>query len=235
MALTSYETLTAALLQSPSSPTPLIPTATLDTYIHEARLQVAAQGACIREYLLLSVTPVSRIYSFTTLTNLDPGVTGIYHIRQIWFELGAGQILLTSRPFEWFSLYHLNNAVPKSGQPAEWAQFGQGEGGSIFIDPVPDGSYTCLVDALGLPAPLVNDASPEPIPAIWILAVPFYAAWLGYMSRQRQADADRMMQRFQEQMALARSAANPDLLPENWVGSTDPMMANRLGAQKAGP
>jgi hypothetical protein len=34
-------------------------------------------------------------------------------------------------------------------------------------------------------------------------------------------------------MALARSAANPDLVMENWSQAPDPEDANRLGTQSA--
>ena len=46
--LVSYEILTAALLQAPSSPVALVNTSTLDRYINIARNQVAADGECIR-------------------------------------------------------------------------------------------------------------------------------------------------------------------------------------------
>jgi hypothetical protein len=136
-----------------------------------------------------------------------------------------------SRPFEWFGLYALNKLNPPQKQPIRWAQFGQGEQGSIFVDPIPDLPYTLTIDALGVPVPLTSDSTPEAIPDIWTLAVPFYAAWWGLQSAQRQDDADKMMQRFQEQMVLARSAANPDLITENWSQAPDPEDANRLGMQ----
>ncbi len=230
--LAQYEILTAALLQAPSSPIPLIPTATLDTYINNARLQVAAQGACVRQYLSLALVAPTTRYNFSALTGFGAGVSGVYQVRQLWYQLPGttGTIWVSPRPFEYLAQFgQLNTPVATDGGPPEmWAQFGQGETGSLFVDPIPDQAYAGFVDALGVPTLLADDTTPEAIPAIWTLAVPFYAAWFAFQSAQRQSDADMMLKRFQEQMALARNAANPDLIVENWSQAPDPQMANRL-------
>lgn len=233
--LLQYETLTQALLQAPSSPIPLIPTATLDTYINQARYQVAAQGRCIRQAVTLPLAAGNRSNSFLSITGLGDGVASIYHIRQLLFAVASGYQRVSSRPYEWFALYALNNPTPLTGPPKVWTQLGQGQTGTIYVDPIPDMAYTCLIDVLGYPNILTNDFSPEAIPPIWTLTVPFYAAWLAFMSAQRQSDADMMMKRFEEQMALARNAANPDLIMENWSQSNDPMLQNRLGIQAVKP
>lgn len=236
MALTNYLILTRALLQSPSSPIPLIPDATLTLYINNSRLQVAAQGACVRQYLDLALVTGARQYAFSALSGMASGVTRIYHVRQLWYQIPGtvGTVWVSSRPFEYFALFSgLNTPVPPSGVPEVWAQFGQGSSGNLFVDPLPDMDYPCKVDAIGVPIALVDDTTPEAIPEIWTLAVPFYAAWYAFQSMQRQSDADMMLKRFQEQMALARNAANPDLLMENWSHAPDPMAANRLGASPA--
>lgn len=237
MALTNYQTLTAALLQAPSSPVPLIPAATLTTYINQARLQVAAQGACVRQYLDLTLVANTAKYGFAALTGFDAGVGGVYHIRQLWYQLPgtSGTLWVPSRPFEYLSLFgQMNTPVLGAvGAPEMWAQFGQGETGNLFVDPLPDQSYAAFVDALGVPILLVDDSTVEAIPAIWTLAVPFYAAWLAFQSMQRQSDADMNLKRFQEQMMLARNAANPDLIMENWSQAADPESGNRLGAAPA--
>lgn len=231
MALAAYQALTLALLQAPTSPIPLITTDNLTTYINNARLQVAAQGACIRQYASLALVQGANQYNFSALTGLATGVAGVYHIRQVWYQIPGttGLVWLPSRPFEYLGMFGLNKPVPQEGAPSMWAQFGQGETGSFFIDPAPDLPYDCKLDALGVPAPLVDDTTAEAIPAIWTLPVPYYAAWFALLSLQRSSDAEAMLKRFQEQMALARNAANPDLLQENWSQSQDPQMANRLG------
>lgn len=236
MALTNYLTLSRALIQAPSSPIPLISDATLTTYINNSRLQVAAQGACVRQYLNLALVGAQSKYNFSALTGLSAGVGGVYHIRQLWYQIPgtSGTVWVPPRTFEFFGQRYLNTPVPGAGgAPSMWAQFGQGEEGSLFVGPTPDQPYAAFADTLGVPIPLVDDTTAEAIPDIWTLAVPFYTAWLAFQSMQRQSDADMNLKRFQEQMMLARNAANPNLIEENWSQAADPESANRLGAAAA--
>jgi hypothetical protein len=205
----------------------------LTDYVNQARFQVAAEGRCIRSYASLALVALQRSYPFSAVTGLQAGVSSIYHIRQAWLQIPGtnGQVQMFSRPFDWFGLFALNNAVPPDGQPERWTQYGQGAAGSIFVDPLPDLPYTLTVDALGMPATLTSDASPEAIPDIWTLAVPFYAAWWALQGAAQGDAADKMMQRYQEQLMLARAAATPDLTPESWSQAPDAEQTNRLGVQ----
>lgn len=232
MALADYETQVLALIQAPSSPIPLVDTATLTTYINMSRMQVAGQGLCIRNYAQLVLVAGTQQYPFSAITGLSSGVNGIFNIRQAWCnDPGtSGQAWISPRPFEYFGYFFLNDAVPPTGQPTDWSQFGQGEGGSIFVYPTPDQAYTLNLDVVGVPINLSDDSTPEVIPALWTQAVPFYAAWLAFLSLQRAGDGANMRKLFEEQMALARHAANPDIQIEAWSQSQHPTMANQLGA-----
>lgn len=232
--LATYETLTQALLQAPTSPTPLLPTATLDSYINIARNWVASLAECVRIYGALTLTGGTRQYNFSSITfGSAAGIAGVYNVRQLWYAIPAttGTNLVTPREFEWMSLYGLNQAVPSTGQPQVWSQFAQGENGSIFFDPIPDLAYACTLDLSCVPTNLVDDTTVEAIPPLWQQAVPFYAAWWAFQSVQRQADADRMLQRFKEQMDQARKAATPDVLPHQYEQAPDPTVVNQLGVQ----
>lgn len=233
MALALYESLTTSLLQAPSSPVPLVPTSSLDIFINQARLQVAGQGLCIRNYATLNLTAGQNQYQFSAVTGLATGVSGINNIRQaLCGDPGTdGFTWISPRPFEYFAYFLLNNSVPPTGQPTDWSQFGQGESGSIFVYPTPDQDYTLKLDVVGVPLPLSDDTTPEAIPPLWTLPVPFYAAWMGMLTLQRAADAEAMLKRFQEQMTLARNAATPDLMIENWSQGPHPTTSNQLGLQ----
>jgi len=159
----------------------------------------------------------------------------------------GGQVWMAPRSFEWFSIYELNNAAPAQGPPVRWSQLGQGASsapygsavsGNLWIAPQPDGPYTLAVDAVCFPVPLVDDTTPEAIPYLWTDAVPYYAAYLAYLSAQspaRQADALRMFQIYQEFVGRARRFATPGVLPGIYPQQPDPFMAGRLGmAQQRG-
>lgn len=236
MALAAYQSLTAALLQSPSSPIPLVPSASLTIFINQSRLQVAGQGVCIRRYAALALVAGQNQYQFSSVTGLGTGVSGINNIRQaLCTPPGTmGLEWMSPRPFEYFTYFYLNNDVPQPGQPTDWAQFGQGESGSIFVYPTPDQDYTLSLDVVGVPTALVDDTTVEAIPPLWTLPVPFYAAWFGFLTLQRAADAEAMLKRFEQQMVLARNAGNPDIAIESWSQSPHPTQNNQLGIQGGG-
>lgn len=231
--LQTYRDLTYSLIQAPSSVVPLIPATRLDTYINLARKQVAQQGECVRVYASLTLVVDQRPYEFSAISFAGAlgatGVTGVYNVRTLWYMVASGQKWVAPRPFEWFGLYKLNNPVPESGPPQTWAQFGQGEQGSLFVDPVPDDAYVCPLDVLGAPEDLTDDATPEAIPDLWRQAVPYMAAYWAYMSMQRQSDADMMAKRYDEFMQRARNAGNPPVVGHAYEQSRDLTLTNRFG------
>jgi hypothetical protein len=123
---------------------------------------------------------------------------------------------LEIRSWEWFAAYYLGN--PASGVPTVMAQEGQGLSGTFYFSPVPNAVGTASFDVACLPVPLVNDSTPEAIPALWTDAVPFYAAWLAMMQLQRQADAQVMLGRYKELAMRGRQEATPTVLPDNLPG-----------------
>ncbi len=212
MALTEYLTLTAALLQSPGSPIPLIPTATLTDYINIARNQVAADAECIRAEASLVLASGVQGYVFSALVVGVVGTGSVLNIR----SARIGSVPLDIRAWEWFVQYYLGSGA--SGTPVRVAQQGQGTYGTLFFDPTPNATFSASFDTICLPIALVDDTTAESIPRLWTDAVPFYAAWLGYMSAQRQADAEAMMGRYRELVRKGRATATPSELPDKMPG-----------------
>jgi hypothetical protein len=234
--LTAYLTQFQNLIQAPSSPIPLISTAQATTYINTARGQVAGEGECIRVYASLTLAAPTQQYPFASiaLPAGTLGVAGVLNVRMATYAVAGGQKRVVPREWEWFNDFVLATPVPVAGPPQYWAQFGQGASGTLFFN-LPDEAYTIALDTVCYPSPLATDGDPEAIPYLWTDAVPYYAAWLGLMSLQRQADADNrangMMKRYEDLMARARRAATPSVLPGQFAQGPDPMAANRLGIQ----
>jgi hypothetical protein len=202
----------------------------LRDWINLARGQVAGQGKCVRQYATLTLAIGTRVYPFSDIAfTAAQGILGPNDARMIWYQIASGQRLVTSRPFEWFGQYHLNNPVPSSGFPKVWAQLGQGQNGTLFFDPLPDDAYVCPVDVECAPIPLVDDSTQEAIPPLWRDAVPFYAAWYELIRQQKPEAAEMMMKRFTELMGRARVAATSDVLPDNFEQVPDVTLQNKLG------
>jgi hypothetical protein len=180
----------------------------------------------------VSLSSPTQEYPFSSIAipnAVNIGIGGVNDVRQASYLVAVGQKILVARPIEWFITYYLGQPVPQTGAPKTWAQRGQGQFGTILFAPVPDGPYVCPLEVDAFPVQLVDDTTPEAIPPLWQDAVPFYAAWLALQQLQRQADADLMIKRFQEQMNRARAAATPDILPDNYEQAPDLTLGNRLG------
>ncbi len=228
MALNAYLALVQSLIQAPSSPIPLVSTATLTSYINIARNEVAANGECIRIGADLPLVAGTQVYSTSAIVIAFPPIASALVIRQAFHQDGTP---LDIRSFEWFQQYYLRSGATGVPQRMAQQQYGTGGvGGSLYVDPVPVVAETLAVDVVALPIPLASDATIEAIPFPWTEAVPFYAAWLALMTVQRQADADKMMVRYMELMARGRQESTPTFLPENAAGG---MGATRAAAHRA--
>lgn len=233
MALTAYQTAVNALIQAPTSPVALVPTATINLYINTARNQLAADAECIRTQGTLALSNGIQGYTFGNIT-LPSGV-GFNEVITVRSALISGKNLEV-RPWEWFEAYYQGNG--SSGTPTLMAQQGQGVFGSLSFSPTPNAAFTVTMDVCVLPIPLVDDSTTEAIPDLWRDAVPFYAAWLAMMQLQRQADAEMMMQRYKMLSMRGRQLATPTELPENLPGGRGAtMVAGRttLSGMSQGP
>lgn len=217
MALASYETLTAALLQSPSSPIPLIPTAILDTYIAIARKQVAAEAECIHVLATLALSAAQQVYGFSAITIPGTPTNGIGSVIAVRSVRIGGQPI-DIRAWEWFAQYYLGNG--QTGTPVRMSQQGQSLFGTLWFDPTPNATFSANLDVVCLPVNLVDDTTPEAIPPLWTDAVPFYAAWLAMQNLQRQADAEMMLRRYESLVRRGRQFATPTELPDNLPGGS---------------
>ena len=192
--LTSYQTNTANLLQNPGAPSTLYSTANLTTYINIARGQIAGESEGIRAIGTLATTIGQRVYPFSSInigTPATTGIQGVINVRWLMYNVAQGQKWIKEKSWPWFSFQRLNNPVPTSSFPTEWAQFGQGTSGqgsitgvgtgtlasgSIYIDPLPNLVYTLQCDCCCYPQALAADTDVEALPYFWTDAVPYFAA-----------------------------------------------------------
>lgn len=248
--LTQYITNTQNLLQSPGAPNPLYSTANITLWVNQARGQLAGESKSIRAIGNLTLAVGVNSYAFNTIVIPNAatnGIIGVLDLETVWYSVGQGMKWVRPRPWGWFARYELSNPVPPSGPPTVWSQFGQGAaaqvspnpvgGGSLYISPLPDYTYTVPVDAVCYPIPLVDDTTPEAIPFLWTDAVPYFAAYLALMSAQtnaRMEQAKAMYGLYEEFVQRARRAATPMVLPGIYPQNPNPARANQLGVSPSG-
>ena len=230
--LAQYQTRTAQLLQNPAAPTTLYATSDLTSFINQARMQLAGEAACVRIQGTLALAQGQQVYPFSSIVLGNSAVGGIFNIMTMWLAIGGGLVWVRPRPFPWFSLYELNNPVPVQAQPTIWSQYAQGETGSLYVSNVPDTSYTATLDCVCVPIPLVDDTTVEAIPFPFTDAVAYFAAYLALLGAQtgaREAEANRMFQRYQEFYNRARRFSTPEILPNIYSQQQSPVRSNQLG------
>jgi hypothetical protein len=248
--LNQYLAATQSLLQNPAAPSPLYSTALLTNFINSARGQLSGEAKCIRYMGTLALSVGVQAYQFSSIalpSAAAAGVQGVVGIETIWYQVGSGQQWIRPRPWPWFARYELSNPVPQSGPPKVWAQFGQGPagpgvpnpvgGGSLYVSPLPDYTYTLPVDAVCYPKALTTDTDPEAIPYWWTDAIPYFAAYLALMSAQtnaRMEQAKVMYGLYEEFVQRARRAATPMVLPGIYPQNPNPARANQLGVAPGG-
>lgn len=247
--LNAYLTATRNLLQNPTAPSSLYATTDLTTYVNTARGQLAGESESIRYLGSISTVIGQQAYNFSGINSgvsATNGIQGIINVRALWYGVGQGMKWVPVRPWEWFSLYNLNNPVPVNGPPVTWSQFAQGAapgstgsggGGSFYISPPPDIAYTLFLDCVCYPNALAADGDVEAIPYLWTDAVPWYAAAYALWSSQtgaRASDAERYFNTYSMFVDRARKAANSSVGRWQFSQAGDPVQASKLGLKPGG-
>lgn len=231
--LTTYQTQVNQLLIYPVAPGPLYSTSDLTLWINRARQQLAGESESIRVLGTIATVANTQAYNFSGINVAGvSGVASALHVRSIRAAVGSGWSRLRVRNWEWFESYELNTATPASDFPAVWAQYAQGAAGSFYLSPIPDQIYNLICDCVCLPIPLVDDTTPEAIPALWQDAVAYYAAYLAMLSAQsaqRQNDAQRMFGYYSDFVERARKFATPKVNPYLYPQNSDPTLINKIG------
>lgn len=163
----------------------------------------------------LNTVANQEVYTFAaanTYARLTSGVDSILFVESVAVSWGALKPMLDQ--WNWNDLQAYVRSYPIiAGQPAMWAQFGQGEGGSMYIQPVPTTALPMDWNCICTPIDLVDDSTAEAIPYPWTDAVPYFAAYLAFMNSRRPEEARNMFDIFTNRMMRARSFSEPTFVP----------------------
>lgn len=253
--LTTYITDTQRLLQNPApSASGLYSDAQITAAVNKARRHLAIKAEAIRKIGTIATIAATREYSFANINvgvAATTGIAGILNVRRVSYAVGDGEKRLDGVSWEWFDLYYLNDPVPLGDQnnpgsrwPRQWAQYAQGGSastdlvsvgsGSLYINPLPDDIYNLRCDCQCYPVLLTDDTTVEAIPAPFVDAVPFIAAWyvlLGSQFQARRADAEAYYKYGMEYVGIDREGANPVVNRPLFEQAMDPAQKGKAGAR----
>src|SRR5262249_35613192 len=120
------------------------------------------------------------------------------------------------RNYVWtdFQAYLRSYSTGLQNYPTVFSQYGQGEGGSLYLWPLPSQATDMEWDSYCTPIDLSADSDPEVIPYPWTDAVKFYAAYLAFQNAQRYEDADRMFGEYEKFMKRSRAMSDSPVVPD---------------------
>jgi hypothetical protein len=94
-------------------------------------------------------------------------------------------------------------------QPACWVQYGT----TFKLRPIPSAAYPMQLDTICEPIDLATDTDPEAIPYPFTNAIKYYAAYLAFLSSQRDKDAENMMKRYERSHGNSRASVARSIVP----------------------
>lgn len=210
---------------------------TLTNFINISRRRVAATSGCLRMIPPgVQTVPNQEVYPFAAWTALVqeimPQASGVLACRSLSVAIGGkwtqnpdtGQWAITGGSWKpmWrrivfsdfqarFRIYG-RTFMGTISEPGWYTQYGEGPIGSLYLAPIPTQAMPMEVDLTVIPAPLVTDSDPEPIPYPWTDAVSYWAATLCLLQQQRREDATAMATLFNSDLPMCASVVCPQLL-----------------------
>lgn len=162
-----------------------------------------------------------EVYPFSAVSPMvavpGSGIQAVFMVNSVSVLWGNSRYTLEHCGWSKFQALARNYSPGYQDVPAIWAQFGQGNAGSLYVQPVPNTAYAWEWDVCCTPIDLTSDNDVDAIPFPWSDCVPYYAAYLAFSQSQRFADADRMTQEFERFMKRARTMSQPRGV-NNWYG-----------------
>jgi hypothetical protein len=163
-------------------------------------------------------TPGIETYDFQTISALInayyPGVESIIAVQSVALSWGSWKPMMRNMPWSLFQAYCRAWNVGPENFPTIWSQYAQGDQGSIYVYPIPSIVAQMDWDCYCRPVDLVDDTSVEAIPHPYTEAVPYYAAYLVYLSERNAEMAELLWQNYKRQILEARSFATPAIVPD---------------------
>jgi hypothetical protein len=195
---------------------------TLTRYINRARRRVAASSGCLRVLPPGTWTvPNQEVYPFKAWNSLVQdamtGVESVLACRSLAIAIGPGgwkpmwrRVVFTDFQAR-FRIYN-STFWGTISEPGWYAQYGEGEYGKLYLAPIPSQATPFDVDLTCIPAPLLTDKDPEPIPYPWTDAVSYWSAVLCLLQQQRRADASAMAELFNADMPMCAAIVCPQMI-----------------------
>lgn len=145
-----------------------------------------------------------------------PAVTlDIMNITPIW---GNQRIPLRYMPFTEFNA-RLRTWIVNQQTPVVWSRYGT-SGGTAFVQPIPDQTYTTEFDTAILPNDLLTDVQVEQIAYPFTSPVAFYACWKAKQKQQAYGEGEIFIADYKRKILEAQASVQMRRIPNPYYGYT---------------
>jgi hypothetical protein len=168
-----------------------------------------------------STTAGQNIYQFSALNTYVQATTGINQIQGIYsvaVSQGTIKPVLDYLPWQAMQAYMLSYNSQYTGYCEAWSQYAFGTLGSLYLWPIPSGTFATDIDTYCLPSTLVNTTDVCAIPYPWTDAVAFFTAYYCLLNAQRHEEAKMMKDEYDNLLKWARASVQPPVVPTMYDG-----------------
>lgn len=171
----------------------------------------------------LTTTLAQEVYTFAAATVVlqaaHGGVQGVIGVLDVAVSWGAMKPSLRWCPWSSFQAY-ARSINQGQNWPQLWSQYAMGETGSVYLYPIPSGTYEMQWDCFCTPKALSALQTTDLIPDNWTQPVFYYACYLAYLNAQRKDDSNDMYQRWERACAESAMYSAPPRTP-TYYGDDD--------------
>lgn len=154
----------------------------------------------------LTTVAGQEVYKFKNIaTDPSNGIGQVFSVKTIAMLWGTWRYVTAVPSFSRYQAIIRTYSNQYLDIPYWFAQYGQGTNGSVYMYPIPSAVYQMEWDCLCLPIVINKDSDPEAVPYMWTEAVPYYAAYLGFLSSGDFDKAEYMIRKYDEWMHRARA------------------------------
>ena len=164
------------------------------------------------------MTQGQETYALSSIASQGILAVDVVNIIVIW---GQTRIPLMNAPWTTFNAY-FRTWVTNQSRPAVYSKFGPGPSSTIYVQPVPDQTYSAYVDYFSVPTPLIDNTTTDVLVYPYTDPVPYYAAHCAKFKTQSYGEADQFMQKYREKAAWAISVSYTRVLPNIYNGDAFP-------------
>jgi hypothetical protein len=183
--------------------------AELNTYINDGRKKVAADTKCLRALVTVNLTQNQESYPITTtLSTYGSRAIDVINVTVIW---GQSRIPLLQMAWTEFNA-KMRVWVTNQSRPAAMTRFGTSPG-TVYIQPVPDQTYSSEWDISYIPVDLVDDTTVDELTYPFTSCVAYYAVFRAKEKEQSHGEAEGYLEKYREKAREAINQVYTRLMP----------------------